>query len=97
MKGWIRDNRWLPQRRRIKNIGAGARVQDLGGLSRSGLARFSIRVMGDPSAAAGWETFDESIKQLVDNPDLARTARAVVLARRVSTADTDLTAEPVEA
>jgi hypothetical protein len=53
--------------------------------------------MGDASAAAGWETFDESIKQLVDNPDLARTARAVVLARRVSTADTDLTAEPVEA
>jgi hypothetical protein len=97
MKGWIRDNRWLPQRRRIKNIGAGARVQDLGGLSRSGLARFSIRVMGDASAPAGWETFDESIKQLVDNPDLARTARAVVLARRVSTADTDLTAEPVEA
>jgi hypothetical protein len=97
MKDWIRDNKWLPQRRRIKNIGAGARVRNLKGLSRSGLARFSIRVMGDASAVAEWETFDEGIRQLADNPNLAKTARAVVLARRVSTADTDPTAEPVEA
>lgn len=96
MKTWIRDNRWLPQRREIGNIGAGARVEDLEGLSRSGLASFSIRVMEDASAVAGWETFDESVKQLVDNPDLARTARAVVLARRRSTADTNLPSEQVE-
>jgi len=81
MKTWIRDNRWLPQRRKIGNIGAGTRVEDLEGLSRSGLASFAIQIMKDASVVAGWEMFDESVKQLVDNPDLARTARAVVLAR----------------
>jgi hypothetical protein len=85
MKTWIRENRWLPQRREIRNIGAGARIEDLEGLSRSGLARFALQVMEDESVEAGWKMFDESVKQLMDNPDLARTARAVFLARCAST------------
>lgn len=97
MKTWIRDNRWLPQRQKIENIGAGARVEDLEGLSRSGMASFSIQIMKDASVVAGWEMFDESVKQLVDNPDLARTARAVVLARRVPMSDEALEAEQVRA
>jgi hypothetical protein len=97
MKTWIRENRWLPQRREIRNIGAGARIEDLEGLSRSGLARFALQVMEDASVAAGWKMFDESVKQLIDNPDLARTARAVFLARCASTSEENLKAELVEA
>jgi hypothetical protein len=97
MKTWIRDNRWLSQRRKIGNIGGGARVEDLEGLSRSGLASFSIQIMKDASVVAGWKMFEESVKHLVDNPNLARTARVVILARRASVADTDLMAEPMEA
>jgi len=86
MKTWIKDNRWLQKRRTI-DIGDGARVGDLDGLSRSGLARISIRTMEDASVVAEWKIFDDGIKQLVDNPDMARTARAVVLARHASTTD----------
>jgi hypothetical protein len=84
MKTWIRDYGWLSQLQEIENIGAGARIEELEGLSRSGLARFSLQVMEDASVAAGWKIFDESVKQLMDNPDLARTARAVFLARCAS-------------
>ncbi|PSO43806.1 hypothetical protein BRC21_02480 [Candidatus Saccharibacteria bacterium SW_7_54_9] len=86
MKTWIKDNRWLQKRRTI-DIGAGARVGDLDRLSRSGLARISIRTMEDASVVAEWKILEDSIKHLVDNPDLARTARAVVLARHASTTD----------
>jgi hypothetical protein len=97
MKTWIRDNGWLPKRQKIKNIGAGTRIQNLKGLSRSGLASFSLQVMKDASAAVGWKMFGKSVEQLVNNPDLARTARSVVIARRASTTDEDLEAELVEA
>lgn len=97
MKTWIRDNRWIQQRRKIENIGAGARVADLRGLSRSVLARISIMVMEDASAVAEWKMLDEGVEQLVNSPDLARTARAVVLARRVSKSDAGLKAELAEA
>lgn len=95
MKTWIRDNRWLQQRRKIENIGAGARVGDLDRLTRSGLARISIRTMEDASAVADWKMVDEGIEQLVNSPDLARTARAVVLARRASRSGAGLKAELV--
>lgn len=95
MKTWIKHNRWLQKRRTI-DVGAGARVGDLDELSRSGLARISIRTMADASAVAGWKILDDGIEQLVDNPDLARTARAVVLARRASMSAAD-EAELVEA
>jgi len=90
MKTWIRDNGWLPQRREIRNIGAGARIEELEGLSRSGLAKFSLQIMKDESVAAEWKMFDESVKQLMDNLDLARTARAVFLARCTSTSEENL-------
>ncbi len=79
---WIRDNGWLQQRRRIENIGEGKRVKDLNRLSRSGLARFAVRVMDDASHVNQWETLEKGIEQLIENPDLARSARAVVLSRR---------------
>jgi hypothetical protein len=53
--------------------------------------------MEDASVAAGWKMFDESVKQLIENPDLARTARAVFLARCASTSEENLKAELVEA
>lgn len=81
---WIRDNRWLQQRQTIKNIGDGTRVGALGGLSRGVLARLAIRVMDDAGGVAEWETLNEGIEQLISSPDLARTARAIVLARRAS-------------
>ena len=97
MKTCIRDNRWLQQRQKIKNIGAGARVGDLDRLTRSGLARISIQTMEDASAVAEWKMLDEGIDQLVNSPDLARTARAVVLTHRASKSDTGLKAELAEA